>query len=61
MTYNFDPDKWYDNELFALGAKYRTGDMTLHEYEMAIEELDRKQKNMWERLDGFYQIPSETD
>lgn len=61
MTYNFDPDKWYENELFALCSKYRMGNMTQHEYEKAIEALDRKQKEMWERLDGSYRIPRGDD
>ncbi len=58
MTYNFDPDRWYENELLALRAKYRAGNMTPREYELAVEVLDRKQKEMWERLDGSYQIPN---
>ncbi len=61
MTYNFDPDKWYENELLALHSKYRAGKMTPREYEMAIEELDRNHKKMWERLDGSYQIPDKND
>jgi len=57
MTYNFDPDKWYENELLALRLKYQAGEMTLNQYEKRIKELDLKQEKMWERLDGFYQIP----
>ena len=25
MTYNFDPDKWYDNELFLMQSKLKNG------------------------------------
>jgi len=57
MTYNFDPDRWYENELLVIHSKYHTGEMTRQEHEKAVEELDRKHKNMWKRLDGSYQIP----
>jgi len=57
MTYNFDPDRWYENELLVIHSKYYAGEMTRQEHEKAVEELDRKHKNMWKRLDGSYQIP----
>jgi hypothetical protein len=57
MTYNFDPDRWYDNQLFVINSKYKSGQMTKPEYEKAIIELDEKYTNMWERLDGSYQLP----
>lgn len=61
MTYNFDPDKWYDIELFALRSKYRTGDLTQLEYENATEKLEQQREKMWERLDGSYQVPNGND
>ena len=57
MTYNFDPDRWYDNELTALRSAREAGEMTDEEYEKACEELDSKYEAMWSRLDGSYQIP----
>ena len=57
MTYNFDPDRWYENELFVIHSKYKAGQITKQEHNRAVEELDRKHKSMWERLDGSYQIP----
>jgi hypothetical protein len=57
MTYNFDPDRWYDNELFVINSKYKSGQITKPEYEKAVEELDEKYTKMWERLDGSYQLP----
>ena len=57
MTYNFDPDRWYENELFVIQSKYKSGQMTKQEHDEAVEELDRKHTLMWERLDGSYQIP----
>ena len=57
MTYNFDPDRWYENELFLIHSKYKAGQMTEQEQDNAVDELDRNHKLMWERLDGSYQLP----
>ena len=59
MTYNFDPDKWYDNELFLIQSKLKTGEIKQNEYDDAIEILDKKFEKMWKRLDGTYQIKPE--
>ncbi len=57
MTYNFDPDRWFENELYIIRTKYKAGQMTRAEYDKAVEELDLRLKRMWERLDGSYQVP----
>jgi hypothetical protein len=57
MTYNFDPDRWYENELFLIHSGYKAGQLTRQEYDNAVDKLDRKLKMMWERLDGSYQLP----
>lgn len=57
MTYNFDPDQWYENELSVIHSMYKAGQMTKQDYNQAIEELDRKHQTMWERLDGSYRVP----
>ena len=56
MTYNFDPDKWYDNELFLIQSKFKNGEITQDKYDEAVEILDKKLKEMWKRLDGTYQV-----
>lgn len=56
MTYNFDPDRWYENELATLRAKYLAGKTTTQEFEKAANELDRKHEDMWKRIDGSYQV-----
>jgi hypothetical protein len=61
MTYNFDPDRWYENELMAVQSKYKAGQLTKQEYTKAVKELDRKLEDMWERLDGSYQLPQSRD
>jgi len=59
MTYNFDPDKWYENELALLYSKFISEEFTQGDYDKAVEDLDRKHEKMWERLDGSYRISSE--
>jgi hypothetical protein len=57
MTYNFDPDKWYENEVAFLENSYRSGKISEREYKEALEKLDKRHGDMWRRLDGTYQIP----
>jgi len=59
MTYNFDPDRWYDNELAALGQKRRDGRLTPQEFQTAVADLDERHAAMLDRLDGTYRIPKE--
>jgi hypothetical protein len=57
MTYNFDPDRWYDNEAAALALKLRRGTLSKSEFEAAMDELNRRYGEMLDRLDGTYRIP----
>jgi uncharacterized protein (TIGR02118 family) len=57
MTYNFDPDRWYDNELAVLKEDRRTGKLSAQEYDAAVDDLDRRYDEMMDRLDGSYLIP----
>jgi len=56
MTYNFDLDKWYNDELYILQSKLKHGEITDSGYDQAIESLGIKFDEMWSRLDGTYQI-----
>ncbi|MGD2185621.1 MAG: hypothetical protein PVI71_05820 [Desulfobacterales bacterium] len=57
MTYNFDPDRWYEDERGMLEARYKTGEISEQEYQDAVSELDRRYDEILDRLDGTYQIP----
>ena len=57
MTYNFDPDKWYENEIAFLKHNYKSGKISEQEYQASLEELGKRHEDMWRRLDGTYQIP----
>ena len=56
MTYNFDPDKWFDDELFMIQTKLKTGEVTQEEYDRAFLALEQKLADMWTRLDNTYQV-----
>ncbi|MEX1297621.1 MAG: hypothetical protein AB1Z38_06170 [Desulfotignum sp.] len=56
MTYNFDPDKWYDDEILILQTRLKQGKMTQQEYEQAVTNLDQRLADMWNRLDGTFQV-----
>jgi len=60
MTYNFDPDRWYENELLLIQSKYKTGQITKREHDDSVDELEHKHASMWERLDNSYQLPKKT-
>ena len=57
MTYNFDPDRWYTNELAVLKHKLACGLLRQKEFEQAIMDLDRRYDKLVDNLDGTYQIP----
>ncbi len=56
MTYNFDPDQWYADDLLLIHSKLKIGEINQNEYDEAVEILDKKLEEMWKRLDGTYQV-----
>jgi hypothetical protein len=59
MTYNFDPDRWLDNELDALEIEYKAGRLDETEYERLKDKLLERYDDMVARLDGTYRIPKQ--
>lgn len=57
MTYNFDAEKWYENQKSLLAARRERGELSDAEFVAAIEELDRRYDEMVARLDGTFQLP----
>ena len=57
MTYNFDPERWYENERAVIDERFRSSEINARQYEAAIEDLDARYDEMLDRLDGTYQIP----
>ena len=57
MTYNFDPDRWYDDEYRLLQLALKQGRMTAAEFDRRVETLSGKYDDMIARLDGTYELP----
>ena len=58
MTYNFDPEKWYENHGRALLARREGGELDERAFAEALDELDRRFEEMLSRLDGSFQLPT---
>ena len=58
MTYNFDPDRWYERERARLEVRLDHGELDGRGYEKALEDLDRRFEDMVERLDGSFALPT---
>lgn len=59
MTYNFDPERWYEIERACIEARCKTGVLTAVQRECALQQLEARYAEMWARLDGSYRIPRE--
>ena len=57
MTYNFDPDRWYEDQERLLQMRRRDGALDERAFEEALEELARRYEKMVARLDGTYELP----
>jgi len=60
VTYNFNPDRWYDNERLVIDERFRSGKINAREYKDAIDDLDCLYDDMLDRLDGTYQLPAKS-
>jgi hypothetical protein len=56
MTYNFDPDRWYEDQRRLLERRRQNGTLDEAAFEEAARELDRRYEAMLSRLDGTYQL-----
>ena len=57
MTYNFDPERWFDMECAALEKAFREGILDRAAYDAALDGLQQKLGTLWDRLDGSYRLP----
>ena len=57
MTYNFDPDGWYDREYAALELLFKKGKLDKYQFEKALLGLEKRYDEMLDRLDGTYELP----
>ena len=57
MTYNFDPDRWYEAHRTAIEARRERGELDEPAYRAELAELERRYEDLVARLDGTYEIP----
>ncbi len=57
MTYNFDPDRWYDNQRALLEHRRVKGDIDERQFEEELERLGERYDEMLRRLDAPFDLP----
>ncbi len=57
MTYNFDPDAFYDRQRALLEARHRRGELDDEALAAAIEELERRYEALEAGLDRPFELP----
>jgi hypothetical protein len=60
LTYNFDPDRWLENNRELLEQRRQRGELTPEQFEAELAELERRYQDMVRRLDGTYRLPDES-
>lgn len=56
MTYNFDPDRWYEIQRRALDARREREGLTPEVYQAALDDLERRCEDMASRLDKPFDL-----
>lgn len=56
MTYNFDPDRWYENQRVALEGKRGRGELDDEGYQEGLDYLERRYEAMTSRLDKPFDL-----
>jgi len=51
MTYNFDPERWFENEYAAIDARLAKGEIDEATRRTEIEALVRRYEDLLERVD----------
>jgi hypothetical protein len=57
VTYNFDPDRWYENQRRLLDARRDRGEIDVAAWEAELERLDARYDEMSRRLDTAFDLP----
>jgi hypothetical protein len=60
MTYNFDPDRWLDNQRHALDGRLARGEIDAERYQAEIEALERRYQSLTSTLDKPFELPRGT-
>ncbi|MFI5165267.1 MAG: hypothetical protein ACHQQS_01460 [Thermoanaerobaculales bacterium] len=57
MTYNFDAEKWYENQRRLLDLRREAGKLDERAFAEALADLDRRYDEMLDRLNNSFQLP----
>ena len=57
MTYNFDPDQWFENQRRLLELQRSDGRIDEATLAARLEELERKYEEMVQRLNKPFELP----
>lgn len=57
VTYNFDAEKWYENQWALLEARRERRELDEDAFAAAVADLDRRYDEMVARLDGSFRLP----
>jgi hypothetical protein len=60
MTYNFDPDRWYENQRRVLDLKHERGELDAARYQAELDDLECRYEAMQARLDKPFGLGDET-
>ncbi len=58
MTYNFDPDRWYENHRAVIQARLDREEIDAAAAQKLIDDLDRRFESLVSRLDGTFVLPN---
>ena len=58
MTYNFDAERWYENQRKLLAACHERGELDDKAFAEACDALERRYEEMVARLDGSFRLPT---
>lgn len=61
VTYNFDPEGWYETQRRLLDHRLASGQIGEDEFRHELDELDRRYEEMVRRLDGTFTLPRGRD
>jgi hypothetical protein len=56
VTYNFDPDRWWEREYSLLQQRRDLGELDAREFETAVSRLELRLEALTRNLDGSYQV-----
>ncbi len=58
MTYNFDPDRWYDNQRARIEHRRDSGEIGAEEFQAELERLEERYDEIVRRLDRPFELPN---